>query len=263
MPKLLRCIKNYFFCKKYPFWKLTDTWYDYNTSINDGRKGTKNFFVKYAFTWYDDVPKGWQKAFGKQLSKELLKVGKAELKRLSAEGKKVGWADILTFEQIKEKWGELCLYASATSALQDVLQKYETLSQGYCINCGRPARYVSKGWVEFYCEKCFDKYLDTVKENQRVPLLDACRLTKEDIPEISNISYETLKTETYKNEDECNKRFDELWDSADRPKDMVYSKIESDNHEYQILHKRVIEHRISIKEKYGIDLEKLWGLKSE
>jgi len=138
-------IKNYFFCKKYPFWKAYNVW---------TRK-----FCGYSFTEYDNIAKGWQIAFGKQLSKELKKVGKEELKRLNKESKdkKYKWKDILQFEQIKEKYGTLRLYASGTEKIQNILSKYESLSEEYCIHCGKPVQYRTKGWITFICEDCLRK----------------------------------------------------------------------------------------------------------
>lgn len=83
MKRLFRKIHNFFFCLKYPFWKARNVW--------DGK------FLGYSHTWYDDIEKGWQKAFGKQLSNEIKKAGKPVIK----QGKK--WEDILVFQQIKEK----------------------------------------------------------------------------------------------------------------------------------------------------------------
>ncbi len=160
LKKLIRCIRNYFFCKKYPFWKLTNT---------------------YSHTWYDSIPEGWQKAFGKQLSNDIKKAGMPFIKK----GKK--WEQLLSWEQIKEKYGELCLYASASKEIMKVLEKYELLSIGYCIYCGKPARYKTNGWIEYYCEKClekdyrrYDKYTDEELE----VIKKENRLTKKDIPAI-------------------------------------------------------------------------------
>lgn len=180
-----RCIKNWMFCKKYPFWKLTDIWYDYNTSINDPRKGIKNFFIKYNFTWYDEIPVGWRKAFGKQLSKDIKRAGSSYLK--NHRGKT--WEDIISWSQIKEKWGELCLYASAIEELGNILERYEWLSIGYCIDCGKPARYRTRGWVEFYCKDCclkdYHRWDKSITEQQDMEYLCECRLTKKDIPTLT------------------------------------------------------------------------------
>ena len=58
MFKIFRIIKNYFFCLRYPFYKV----YNY-----EGKN------LGYELTWYDAIPIGWRKAFGKQFSKDLKK----------------------------------------------------------------------------------------------------------------------------------------------------------------------------------------------
>lgn len=151
------CIRNYFFVRKYPFWKLTDTWYDFNTCIKDQRKGSKSFVVRYSHTWYDDISHGWQVAFGKQLSDELLKVGSKFIGKPKADGTPTTWPDILSFTQIKQKWGWLELYASAIPEIDHVLEKYHFMSTFYCEECGRKSKYMSDGWVQYLCKRCFDK----------------------------------------------------------------------------------------------------------
>ena len=196
MKKLFRCIRNWFFCKRYPFWAFRDF---------------KTEKIDYSFTWYDDIPIGWREAFGKQLSKELLKVGK----KILSKDKKLKWSDILCWAQIKEKYGELCLYASCTDELMKVLEKYELLSIGYCIMCGKPARYVTKGWIEYYCDECFDKYLDNVPEKERLKVRDESRLTKKDIP-VLHTYHKTLSGKYIKRRVNIKKKysidFKQLWD---------------------------------------------------
>ena len=58
----------------------------------------------YGYTWYDDIPEGWRKAFGKQLSKELKK-----------KKKKDNQLKTFRFSQIKEKHGSLCIYTQGCS----------------------------------------------------------------------------------------------------------------------------------------------------
>ena len=264
--KFFRCIHNYFFCKKYPFWKITDSWYCYNTSIKDKRIGSNKFFTKYDYTWYDDIPYGWQKAFGKRLSEDIKKAGKKYLK----DNKDKTWKDILSFQQIKEKWGELCLYASAIDSIRDILDKYELMSIGYCICCGKPARYITEGWVSFQCEKCFEKHecWKCDDKNNEVSLdpeemkkyKDESRLNKKDIPQLKNYSYKILKTENFKTEKSCNNKWNKLWDDPSKPSDMVYSRIENNDGTWSIEHKQQITHIVDIKKEYDIDFEKLWGL---
>lgn len=146
-------IHNFFFCLKYPFWKAYNVW--------TGK------FCGYKFTEYDCIPYGWRKAFGRQLSKEL----KGALKKSNS-------LKTFRFSQIKEKYGELCLYCFAASEeVYHILHKYELLSTGYCIMCGKPARYRTQGWIEFYCEDCIKKFVEDENE------VNEYRLTKEDIPE--------------------------------------------------------------------------------
>lgn len=134
--------KNFFFLLKYPFYKVYNRW--------------SGEFCGYGFTEYDSIPLGWQKAFGKQLSQDILKAGKESRKKLH---KHYPWKKLLRWEEIKEKWGGLRLYASATEEILAVLEHYEDISSEYCISCGKKARYTTSGWVEYLCEDCFDAYL--------------------------------------------------------------------------------------------------------
>lgn len=57
--------------------------------------------------------------------------------------------------QVKEKFGELCYYDSGHGdAAEQILNKYENLSRCTCCMCGKPARYISLGWIEPWCEEC-------------------------------------------------------------------------------------------------------------
>ena len=139
--KLITNLQNRVFCKKYPFWRATNVW--------------TNEYEGYDYTWYDDIPEGWRKAFGIQLSEEIKQAGETYLKAHPDKA----WRDILQWEQIKEKYGTLRLYASAIKEIQDILLNYDEISTHYCINCGKPSKYVTSGWVSFICEDCLQKYL--------------------------------------------------------------------------------------------------------
>ena len=148
---IFRFIRNYFRCKRYPFIRSRNVW----TGKPCG----------YGHTWYDAIPYGWRKAFGKKFLKEL----KIALK-------KEGRLKEFRFHDIKEKWGELCIYHNGVGKYSEyVINKYEILSLGYCINCGRPVRYVTEGWVEYICEHCKNKSFYKDAKNCQ-------RLTKDDIP---------------------------------------------------------------------------------
>ncbi len=117
------------------------------------------------------------------------------------------------FTEIKEKYGTLRLYHNgASEEVMKVLEKYELLSMCYCIECGRPVRFVTQGWVQFLCDNCFKTELKMLKfkdAKERKDYIKMCRLTSSDIPKI------------------------ELADKG----------------------------KVDLKEEFGIDFKKLWGLK--
>ena len=56
---------------------------------------------------------------------------------------------------IKEKYGTLRWYdAGAPKEVYDIIHKYEELSFRTCIECGKPAKYITQGWISPYCEDC-------------------------------------------------------------------------------------------------------------
>ena len=140
LTKPARCIYNAFLFIKYPFLQPRNVW--------TGKK-------YWDFNKLENIPAGWRKAFGKQLRNDLRK---ALIKD--------GILHDFYFTQIKEKWGKLCLYNNGTGpASEYVINHYQELSMCYCINCGKPARYVTDGWIEYLCEDCFDECSNTEMEN--------------------------------------------------------------------------------------------------
>ena len=99
---------------------------------------------------WDAVEPGWNKAFGKQYLKDL----KKQLKK-----DKILYKWRIT--QIKEKYGTFRLYCNYGSPeIYNIINKYESLSWGICIQCGKPATYTSKGWIAPYCEECVNNSKD-------------------------------------------------------------------------------------------------------
>ena len=72
-------IKNWLLVKRYPWLQLKNAW----TGESLG----------YEFTWLDDMPQGWRKAFGKKMIKELDKILR-----------KANYQNEYQIAQIKEKW---------------------------------------------------------------------------------------------------------------------------------------------------------------
>jgi len=158
LTKPARCIYNAFLFIKYPFLQPRNVW--------TGKK-------YWDFSEYSYIASGWRKAFGKQFKKDLRK---ALIKD--------GILKTFEFTEIKEKYGTLRLYNNGEGPeTAKVINRYELLSMGYCFICGKPARYETKGWIEYMCEKCFDKVEgDNQYRNNFNEYKLACRLTKKDIP---------------------------------------------------------------------------------
>ena len=99
----------------------------------------------YEFTLMDDIPYGWRVAFGEQMCQEIMD-------ELVASH----YADAYRVVQIKEKYGGLRWYdnGAPTRLAREILPKYEDLSEHTCIHCGKPAKYVSRGWILPFCEDC-------------------------------------------------------------------------------------------------------------
>lgn len=112
-----------------------------------------NFYYKYIYqifycipiyTELNSMPLGWRKAFGIQMCKEIAK-------QLRKEHRLYKYRIL----DIKEKFGELRWYDTASSnEIFDIINKYTKLSQQICIRCGKPAKWLSCGWISPYCDDC-------------------------------------------------------------------------------------------------------------
>lgn len=99
------------------------------------------------YTELNAMDKGWRKTFGIQMCKDIRKA-------LLEEG---GIKALFNYRilQIKEKWGGLRWYDSySTNKIQEIISQYEVISMHTCINCGKPAKYMTTGWICPYCEDC-------------------------------------------------------------------------------------------------------------
>ena len=112
----------------------------------------------YSFTWMDDIPLGWNIAFGKQMVEEL-----------GVLLEKYNYQDEYSICQIKEKFGGLRWYdngfpTEGYEEYKEWLDKYEELSFKTCIDCGKPAKYFTRGWITPICEDCAKEYEYTEKQ---------------------------------------------------------------------------------------------------
>ena len=112
-------------------------------------------FTTY-YTELDSMDKGWRKAFGmnfcKDLRKALIKTG--------------GYKLLFRFRilQIKEKYGRLEVYCIGyNDEINKVISKYSKLSEKTCIRCGKPATWISKGWISPYCDDCVPDKINAIK----------------------------------------------------------------------------------------------------
>ena len=110
----------------------------------------------YSYNEWQAIPLGWQIAFGWKLLHELNILVQALEK-----------PEDFRIEQIKEKFGELRVYTNGGHDIWQLIDDYSTLSERTCIVCGKPAVYISRGWICPYCaEHVPDKdYADLIKEN--------------------------------------------------------------------------------------------------
>ena len=135
-------------CDKYPFL----TWHGDPLYIGYDEKRE----LDYSYTWEDELPDGWRKAFCPKMWDEL----KAILE-------KADYVDKFRFVQIKEKYGTLRLYHEGVpekiyAEVEEWEAKYDRLSEKTCIHCGKPAKYMSIGWISPWCEDCAKEINDTI-----------------------------------------------------------------------------------------------------
>lgn len=96
------------------------------------------------YTFWSNIPKGWRKAFGLQMCKELQK---------ASTHKGYRWHDC------KEKFGRIDIadtYGNVET--NKILHKYEYISEFTCIKCGKVADGRTTGWISPYCIQCKPEY---------------------------------------------------------------------------------------------------------
>lgn len=139
-------LHNWILCGKYPF--LIPR-YDWSGDIIED--------YDYISTYLDDIPVGWKKAFGEMMCEEI----KQELTRCN-------YLDEFRIVQAKEKFGGLRIYTNGEPVdckVQQIIDKYSTLSENICIICGKPdVPITNNGWISPYCKKCFTTPNDWYKK---------------------------------------------------------------------------------------------------
>mgnify|MGYP002858279750 CR=1 FL=1 len=139
--KELIAITNRELCKKYPFLLPYEALAEQD--IFETKTDRVNPDFVYDYTMMDFVPKGWEELFlqmCEELREALLETGELYQFR---------------FVEVKEKYGELRIYTSGGSKMaDDIVREYEKRSGRVCVECGKPATRISKGWICPYCDDC-------------------------------------------------------------------------------------------------------------
>lgn len=94
------------------------------------------------YTILDFIPKGWKNRFANEIVDKV----SALLKKSHCN---------LSIIDVKEKYG--CLRISIICEDENIQDYFETLeerSSFICINCGKDAEYVTRGWILPYCKEC-------------------------------------------------------------------------------------------------------------
>ena len=121
--------------EKYPFLKIEN---------NDS--AVEN--LEEMSTKLDWMPNGWRKKFGEKMCQEISEA-------LTNNGVALEEYYIL---DIKEKFGALRWYdansGDAYNEVNNIIDKYEAISERTCICCGEPATKISLGWISPYCDSC-------------------------------------------------------------------------------------------------------------
>ena len=113
---------------------------------------------KYPFfaNWIDSVPEGW-----KVLIPCLL-----EDLEMACIADNTDINDI-KISDVKEKYGELRIYATCSDTCQKILDIYQFISSMFCINCGHPHIAMTKGWIAPFCNDCWkESWGEWVEETQ-------------------------------------------------------------------------------------------------
>lgn len=129
-------------------WVTKDKWFAFKIKVADFLNSFLGIFhFLPSYTLLDSMPKGWRKCFGIQMCKEVKKA------LLDTGG--IKYLMKYRIIDIKQKYGSLSWYDSySCDEVSNIIYKYGYISEHTCIKCGKTAKYITRGWVSPYCEKC-------------------------------------------------------------------------------------------------------------
>ena len=157
LKKKLAVIRNKKLVSKYPFILPFNVW-----------TGDLPVDYNYENTWLDNMPDGWRNKLAIPLCKDIDRIVRRDSH--FKEG-----STLFHFEDVKEKWGMLTIYFSPSAEMDDNIYQdlnnlfdyYEELSSHVCIACGKEAKYITPGWITFYCERCARKWYKHSNKSSR------------------------------------------------------------------------------------------------
>lgn len=143
----------------------------------------------FTFTELDNLPSGWH-GLMTDMSMEIIAYLHSK-----------GFSPYLFhIDQLKEKFGSIRLYYSLHYAdhsddegIDEIIRKYEELSEHTCCICGGEATLMSKGWICPYCKSCADKL--KAEEGKRWDFAPLERSTWTKIKDSQIFSYGEMKNE--------------------------------------------------------------------
>lgn len=148
----------------------------------------------FTFTEVDMVPKGWH-SIVRALSEEI---------RFYLVNKGISPYSF-HIDQLKEKFGAIRLYYSlhcddkyADEGIDEIIEKYEELSEHTCCECGKEATLMSRGWICPYCKDC----AEDLKKKENSPNWEFVPLERSTWTKIKDsqiFSYGEMKNESQAN----------------------------------------------------------------
>lgn len=139
----------------------------------------------FSSTLLDCMPIGWRNTLGiplcEELREELIRIDPSLLNKYRVS-------------QVKEKYGTLRWYADSYSdQMEDILTKYEDISQYTCVVCGKiNVPIFDDGWISPFCIECYKSHRERIWGNNLADdkieslIIEEPNLTRDTIVEISN-----------------------------------------------------------------------------
>ena len=121
----------------------------------------------------NDIPKEPYELFGVECCDGWNKLIKQIIEYVENYNKDKNDSDKIVICQIKEKFGELCIYVdNSTKELDDMIRYEEDESLNTCELCGSTSNvgHTTKGWITTMCKDCASK--QAVRARHQVYWLD-------------------------------------------------------------------------------------------